>query len=70
MYMGISIWKLSFSFQQGFIELTLECTVDGALSQIPTLHANVGNRQVKQLSHILPMKGSHVASLVKFHQVV
>ena len=51
----------------------LEYAVDSTLSQIPMLHANVakyhdGQRdgQMDLLSHNLAIRGSHVASLVKY----
>ena len=60
----------------------LECAVDGAPSQIPTLVANVANSmtdyvtdgrtdgKTELLSHTLTMRGDHEARLVKFRTVV
>ena len=57
-------------------QFKLECTVDGSPSQIPTLCANVANSMMNRRmdewtdSYTLSMRGSHVASLVKFHSVL
>ena len=60
------------------LQVQLECAVNGAPSQIPTLDANVANSIIDGqtdgltdlLSHTHTMWGGHVASFVKFRPVV